>query len=65
MTSVENICYLPYQALQAGVQGGHHALGAEKSQQVRKYILQYNTFASVRPEGESGGAKLISCPGAI
>ena len=38
--------------------------GAEKSQQRHKYfLLQYNTFASERPQFEHGGAKLASCPG--
>ena len=43
-------------------QGEHNASGAEslggaeKSQQCRKYFLQYTTFAP-------GGAKFVSCPG--
>jgi len=36
---------------------------AEKSQQYHKYFLQYNTFASERPQFRTWGAKLASCPG--
>jgi len=37
--------------------------GAEKSQQCHKYIVQYNIFASERPQVRTWGAKLASYPG--
>ena len=40
--------------------GAETLVGAEKSQQCRKYFLQYSTFASETPQIRTCGAKLAS-----
>jgi len=47
------------------VPGADSLGGAEKSQQSRKYFLQYSTLLQKDLTVEHGGGKLVSCPGAI
>jgi len=41
---------------------GHNASGAEKSQQCRKYFLQYSTFAPERPYIRKSGRRICFLP---
>jgi len=42
--------------------GPESLLGTKKTQQCHKHLLQYNTFASKRPQVRTWGAKLASFP---
>jgi len=66
-TALGPLRWCPQHRRNEGWQGGTMPPGAEKSQQCRKYFLQYSRFTSERPQVRTWGSViLVSCPpGAI